>query len=790
MLWGNGLSPRWLASGESEQVIGDVSMVEITEQKTIRLGIRSAEAFAMGQAEESKSAPELRHLSGQELSGCVTTAVAAAMEAIEAVTAPQNPKEDHRRIIEAVSTNGWRIDWFWGALRRSRQHLIFSKTPLLPVLFLALTSADLLAQCTPTPIAAGQTVSGALDWLCSSAYRPGSRAKNFSFNATPNDSITVAMNSSAFDTFLILIGPNGTPVASDDDSGGGRNSLVVYRPTVAGRYMIEATSYDARETGPFTITLTVTAGAPSESCNTTAITNNQTLSAGLSASCPSMHRAGSFSKLYSFQASTNESISIAMNSAAFDTYLFLLGPNGSVIGQDDDGGGDQNSLIKYTASTAGTYTIEATSYSRGVVGPFTVFLSVARGGEPVSCATTSIATNQSLSGSLTPSCPSTRRRGSYAKLYTFSANANDAISVSMNSGAFDAYLYLIGPSGSLLAFDDDSGGNRNSLIRLTAPTSGSYTVEATSYAAGSTGAFGLSLGVSAGPVNVSKRTIFIIHGISQTGGPAVQADDGINGLAATLMSAEFGVDRARFNVDANFDYSGCGNNVSCDSTLCTIPNIARRLALYINRAESQGEIILIGYSLGGLVAREMILNNYSGVITNRRVAALITLGTPNAGYPYDPIDTSQKCGTLVQQMSSDFIAHENDTRGVIVSSYLNSLIVPWGFTSFLGMPRIWLAAAGRCCDSARRTGTFGTGNGCPTYNIFNDGVVCEQSASYYLSGGNLPSLRWRDPGRDYSHTGDLWTWTVLGAKAFTIALSNPTGNGLLVQEIRTLINGL
>ena len=60
-----------------------------------------------------------------------------------------------------------------------------------------------------------------------------------------------------------------------------------------------------------------------------------------------------------------------------DTYLYLLsgsGMNGSVITSDDDGGTGLNSRITRSLS-AGTYTIEATTYSSGATGSFTLSLS-------------------------------------------------------------------------------------------------------------------------------------------------------------------------------------------------------------------------------------------------------------------------------------------------------------------------------------------------------------------------------------------------------------------------------
>ncbi|WP_153306447.1 DVUA0089 family protein [Desulfogranum japonicum] len=92
------------------------------------------------------------------------------------------------------------------------------------------------------------------------------------------------------------------------------------------------------------------------------------------ATCFSTHRSGSYAKYFTFSVSSSTSVQIDLTSS-IDTYLYLLngeGKTGSVIESDDDGGTTgYNSQITRTLS-AGTYTIEATTYSSSTAGPFTV----------------------------------------------------------------------------------------------------------------------------------------------------------------------------------------------------------------------------------------------------------------------------------------------------------------------------------------------------------------------------------------------------------------------------------
>jgi hypothetical protein len=81
----------------------------------------------------------------------------------------------------------------------------------------------------------------------------------------------------------------------------------------------------------------------------------------------------------------------------------------------------------------------------------------------------------------------------------------------MTSSIFDTYLVLKNASGTVVATNDDADG-ANSRIIYTPTISGTYVIEATSYASGATGAYTVSLSGSGGnsapaaPSNLSATT--------------------------------------------------------------------------------------------------------------------------------------------------------------------------------------------------------------------------------------------------------------------------------------------
>lgn len=237
-------------------------------------------------------------------------------------------------------------------------------------------------------------------------------------------------------------------------------------------------------------------------CTVATIAIGQTVSGSLNTSdCRSPVRGTSYyADRYSFSASGGQQVAILLT-GSFDTYLCLIGPSGSVVAQDDDGGGGTNSRIPggsgyFSLPSSGTYIIEVTSYAQNTTGSYAVSLS----GQTSGCTVIPISIGQMVSGSLsTGDCRSPARGSSYyADRYSITGSAGQRVVILLTSPAFDTYLYLIGPSGSVIAQNDDGGGGTNSRIPagggfFTLPSTGTYTIEVTSYAQSTTGSYTLSV---------------------------------------------------------------------------------------------------------------------------------------------------------------------------------------------------------------------------------------------------------------------------------------------------------
>lgn len=81
--------------------------------------------------------------------------------------------------------------------------------------------------------------------------------------------------------------------------------------------------------------------------------------------------------------------------------------------------------------------------------------------------------------------------GSHYEVHTFTGTEGQAVAIEMISEAFDTYLIVFDPEGNRIAENDD-GDDSNARVWLTLPTTGIYTVWATSYGSGEVGNYRLS----------------------------------------------------------------------------------------------------------------------------------------------------------------------------------------------------------------------------------------------------------------------------------------------------------
>ncbi|MFC1522929.1 hypothetical protein ACFL6Y_11030, partial [Elusimicrobiota bacterium] len=117
-------------------------------------------------------------------------------------------------------------------------------------------------------------------------------------------------------------------------------------------------------------------------CDRSTITSGDTLSGSLSSTdeCYAFERDwNNYAKIYTFDGTQGHKFAadLIAQSTKWDTYLYLIGPDGNLLRQDNDGAGSGDSrIVNYELPTTGVYTLIATSFDPYVQGSFNISLTV------------------------------------------------------------------------------------------------------------------------------------------------------------------------------------------------------------------------------------------------------------------------------------------------------------------------------------------------------------------------------------------------------------------------------
>ena len=355
-------------------------------------------------------------------------------------------------------------------------------------------------------ITADDAVSGTWAAGCDSAVSGRGHARYYTFELAQAGNVTITLEST-IDTYLYLRGgeaKSGTALHENDDIVSGNTNSRIQETLAAGKYTIEATTYEENKTGGFTLTVSGLSGGggtpPSDTCGDT-ITADGVTSGTWAAGCDSAVSGRGHARYYTFDLAQQSSVTITLESS-IDTYLYLRqgeAKSGTALHENDDiVSGNTNSRIQETLA-AGKYTIEATTYDADKTGGFTLTVSGLSGGgtgpAPDTCGDT-IDADGAVSGTWAAGCDSAVSGRGHARYYTFELAQAGNVTITLES-SIDTYLYLRDGEARSGAFrlenDDVVSGNTNSQIVATALPAGKYTIEATTYDADKTGGFTLTV---------------------------------------------------------------------------------------------------------------------------------------------------------------------------------------------------------------------------------------------------------------------------------------------------------
>lgn len=242
----------------------------------------------------------------------------------------------------------------------------------------------------------GETVNGSLTGS-DSLYPDGSYFKFYQFTARAGQVITLDLSSDDFDPVLIVRGEDLDPALIDDNSGPGCYARLSrsFPSTGPYRILVNSSANPPRQTGRFSLALTTgskpvqagttgNADCPKFSGSSHSIEVGQTQQGTLTRTDVLLTSDSTYAQPWTIQGRAGTTITIDLESDAFDAYLLLRGPgiSGGRDFQDDDAGGLCNARLTATFPQSGSYEIVVNTADHYATGAFS--LSVTSGSKPKS----------------------------------------------------------------------------------------------------------------------------------------------------------------------------------------------------------------------------------------------------------------------------------------------------------------------------------------------------------------------------------------------------------------------
>jgi hypothetical protein len=246
-------------------------------------------------------------------------------------------------------------------------------------------------------LAAGDTQLGSGEWF-----------DIYTFEGLPGRDVRVDLSGS-FDTYAILIGPNGQRAENDDSATVPGHSIIETRLTDAGTYRVVVTSYRPATGGNYTVSIdqNATLGTqvavmappanntantptnspppadePTDNRDVGTLSLGQTVQGALTDSDSTLAR-GEARDLFVFDGVAGQHVSFEVASSAFDPYIAVTLPNGEIIQNDDWQSRRDLARIDLTLEQAGRYQVSATSYNPRTYGAYTLRATAVAAPAPV-----------------------------------------------------------------------------------------------------------------------------------------------------------------------------------------------------------------------------------------------------------------------------------------------------------------------------------------------------------------------------------------------------------------------
>ncbi len=275
----------------------------------------------------------------------------------------------------------------------------------------AASSAQAASSPQSPVIRVGESVTSSLT-SSDSLYPDNSYFKFYQFTASAGQVITIDLSSDDFDPVLIVRGPDLDNSIINDDGGPGCAARISRSFPSRGPYriLVNTTADPQKQTGRYSLSITqgakpvqetggnadcraplrgartATGGGTGGAGSSHAIAIGQTQQGNLARTDVLLTSDSTYAQPWTIQGRAGTTITIDLESDAFDAYLFLRGPgiSGGRDFQDDDSGGSCHARLTATFPQTAEYEIVVNTADHYATGAFS--LSVTSGSKPKSVA--------------------------------------------------------------------------------------------------------------------------------------------------------------------------------------------------------------------------------------------------------------------------------------------------------------------------------------------------------------------------------------------------------------------
>jgi hypothetical protein len=330
-------------------------------------------------------------------------------------------------------------------------------------------------------IRVGQTVNGTLAETDPRMTERG-RFQVYTFTARKGQRVTATMRSKDFDAFLTIarnVSGITDAIDTDDDRGGETDARIRFEAPDDGTFLLVAQSLSEDGTGAYTLSLEATPEPTTAAPRPLRVGQNVT---GRLAETDAVLDDDSYYDTWTLTATKGQRLQIEMSADSFDTFLhFGRMEDGEFKSShtDDDGAGGTNSRLRVTIPEDGEYVIRANSVRAGERGPYTLAVTQREPG-PTTATPRPIEPNQQVTGQLDDNDPQGEDE-SYFDYWTYQGRSGERLKITMASEAFDTYVSIgTVQNGAFneISSNDDGPEGTNSVLEVTLPSSGTFTIRA------------------------------------------------------------------------------------------------------------------------------------------------------------------------------------------------------------------------------------------------------------------------------------------------------------------------